>query len=190
MKNKKKKQLPLLLLALLFITTAAYGTRAYFTDEAKQEAEIKLTLGNLAITNETESWKYTGNGNTTAGYVKDTVITDAKDMKFVQPGDSFTRTFKFTNTGSLDQVVTLNTDILEKNADVQSPFTVSVGDLTNDKEYTLKSRKSITFDVKIEVPADTQGAYNGMDSFNGPNEYTLDYLQKAITVTVKQTNEQ
>ena len=49
MKNKKKKQLPLLLLALLFITTAAYGTRAYFTDQATQNAGIKLTLGNLSI---------------------------------------------------------------------------------------------------------------------------------------------
>ena len=52
MKNKKKKQLPLLLLALLFITTAAYGTRAYFTDQAEQKAGIELTLGNLDIENE------------------------------------------------------------------------------------------------------------------------------------------
>lgn len=197
MKNKKKKQLPLLLLALLFITAAAYGTRAYFTDDASQEADIKLTLGNLDIENVESKWVYNGEGNTTLAYSDGTEISNATDIKNVQPGDSFTRTFTFINNGSLNQNVTIDSDIPAKQATAENPFEVNVEPSITGNTTVLKTGETINFDVTITVPGITAGKYNVAGSYNvsnveqttNPDKYSLDYLAEIITVTAEQTNQ-
>lgn len=196
MKNKNKKQLPLLLLALLFITAAAYGTRAYFTDDASQEADIKLTLGNLDIENVESKWVYKGEGNTTLGYSDGTKIPNAEDIKNVQPGDSFKRTFKFINNGSLNQKVTVVSDILAKEATAENPFVVNVDPIITGNTTVLEKGQTINFDVTITVPGTTAGEYDVDGSYNvsnlvqtnNPDKYSLDYLAEIITVTAVQTN--
>jgi hypothetical protein len=191
MKNKKKKQLPLLLLALLFITTAAYGTRAYFTDQATQNSNIKLTLGTLNIDSDDASWYYKGLGNSTLGYTPDMLIS-TEEISKVQPGDSFIKTFKFKNNGSLTQEVKITNDFIVND----EPFVVSVNNLKiNDSNpvqsdyYTLTAGDTISIDVTISVPIDTMGNFGVAGSYNTDLEtYVYDAITDAVSVSAQQTN--
>lgn len=60
--SKKRKKLPLLLGALLLISLVAYGTRAYFSDSATEQAGIKLELGNVKIESVSTGWEYNKEG--------------------------------------------------------------------------------------------------------------------------------
>lgn len=197
MKNKKKKQLPLLLLALLFITAAAYGTRAYFTDNASQNANIKLTLGNLDIENDESKWVYNGEGNSTLGLADGAEIDNASDIINVQPGDSFTRTFKFVNNGSLIQNVTLSHTLIEL-----APFTLLVADpivtdsngevvVSENGNYVLSAGNTLNVQVTLAVPTSVLGKFNDTDSnnYNNLQDYVLDNINTVIKVEALQTND-
>jgi 2-keto-4-pentenoate hydratase/2-oxohepta-3-ene-1,7-dioic acid hydratase in catechol pathway len=197
MKNKKKKQLPLLLLALLFITTAAYGTRAYFTDQASQNAGIKLTLGNLNLDSSSIKWIYNGVNNALGTEVApDTkIISNPSNITNVQPGDVFTGTFKFENTGSLDQVVTITNDITEKDlfkVEISSPTIIKKNDSTGspvNEPYTLESGDFITVDVTLSVSTEGNHNYAALGSFNSPTAIAFDAIEKSVTVLAKQIND-
>lgn len=197
MKNKKKKQLPLLLLALLFITAAAYGTRAYFTDNASQNANIKLTLGNLDIENDESKWVYNGEGNSTLGLADGAEIDNASDIINVQPGDSFTRIFKFVNNGSLIQNVTLSHTLIEL-----APFTLLVADpivtdsngevvVSENGNYVLSAGNTLNVQVTLAVPTSVLGKFNDTDSnnYNNLQDYVLDNINTVIKVEALQTND-
>lgn len=197
MKNKKKKQLPLLLLALLFITAAAYGTRAYFSDDASQEADIKLTLGNLDIENDESEWVYNGEGNSALDFTVGAEIDNTSDIINVQPGDSFTRTFKFVNNGSLVQNVTLSHTLIEA-----APYTLSVADpivknsigevvVSESGNYVLSAGDTLNVQVTLAVPTSVLGKFNDTDSnnYNNLQEYVLDNINTVIKAEALQTND-
>ncbi len=124
----RRKKLPLLLGALLIISVAAYGTRAYFSDSESMQGDIKLELGNVDIEMEgNQKWIYTPqitedldannliNKNLTAtdtnigGKINSgATIDDSSNLKNVRPGDSFTKKFIVKNNNSLDVKLTLN----------------------------------------------------------------------------------
>ncbi|AEB30255.1 hypothetical protein CAR_c15970 [Carnobacterium sp. 17-4] len=102
----RMKKLPILLGTLLIISVAAYGTRAYFSDSAKQQANIVLELGNVEISTEDSEWVPTAAGTDLNKLGKDEK-TQNYSFKNVKPGDFFTRHYTIKNTGSLDTNVTL-----------------------------------------------------------------------------------
>lgn len=53
-----RNKLPLILAALLTLALVVYGTFAYFTDTATQNAGLQLTLGNVDIKTNPTKWKY------------------------------------------------------------------------------------------------------------------------------------
>jgi len=197
MKNKKKKQLPLLLLALLFITTAAYGTRAYFSDDASQDAGIKLTLGNLDIKEKSVVWEYTTaeskkNKKISVGVVEGTEIKNPADIQNVQPGDEFTGTFTFENTGTLDQVVTavntletLNEGIVKFDVNDQILVTKPDGSkVAESNEVTAEPGQLIKIKVVATVgTTENDNTYNTIDK-----KVAVDAIEKTITVNAVQSN--
>lgn len=204
MKNKKKKQLPLLLLALLFITTAAYGTRAYFTDNASQDSGISLQVGNLSIDPDDANsivWKYTplnGNANAKLGasyHSTTNVIDDPKEITNVQPGDAFTGVFTFKNTGSLIQVVEANNTFITANGN--DIFEIIIDD-SLFKNADANSKQSVvlepgdTVSVQLLVSVKTGDELNVTHNKTTENPLTdnsiaMTAIQGALTVTAVQT---
>ena len=204
MKNKKKKQLPLLLLALLFITTAAYGTRAYFTDNASQDSGIALQVGNLSIDKSDVNeivWKYTplNGSNSQLQDIYDPttkIIDDPSEIKKVQPGDAFTGTFTFKNTGSLRQVVTASNDFVAENNNGIFLTTIDnnlTNNTTNQTGNTVTVEPNETVSVKLIVTVSTDDQFNNTHNNGSGNAVTdtniaLTAIKGALNVTAVQTN--
>ena len=110
MKKNKKKQLPLLLIALLLISFGAYGTQAYFTDQNSHDGALELKLGDIQMSTNDLGWKYKFEENSTNF---NTNLNDNKDGTFtiVRTGDSFERIIKIENKGKLDQIININEKI-------------------------------------------------------------------------------
>lgn len=212
--SSRRKKLPLLLGALLVISVAAYGTRAYFSDSATQQADIKLELGNLDINSVDSKWKYTpehGIVNTAllAGKteIKDGVEidkTDAKNIKNVQPGDQFERTFIFTNVGNLAQNVTFKNTVTSDgifNVDFEQVDDNGSALPEQNNSTEINSKKSVRYKMTISIDTDNSfdETYNNKNSkdisedkliFNalGDNAETVDIIENSVTVTAVQTN--
>jgi len=207
--NNRRKKLPLLLGALLIISVAAYGTRAYFSDSATQQADIKLELGNLDIESVDSLWKYTPeNGKvnsalltgTTSVTNNMTVTTEnAKNITNVQPGDKFERIFEFKNVGSLEQNVTVKNTVSSNTDSIFNvnfePIEAASGLSTNG---IIKKDESVKYKMTISVNTDDSfdAAYNkknnktisGDTIFNALADKTSaeTLLKNAVTVTANQ----
>lgn len=208
----RRKKLPLLLGALLIISVAAYGTRAYFSDSATQQADIKLELGNLDIESVDSDWYYTpegGNINSVLFAGVDTVenkmkIEASNDIKNVQPGDQFTRNFTFKNEGSLVQNVTVNNVL---NNDVNSIFNATFirvesdgTDSSDQGTVTLNPTDSVNYKMVISVKTDSSfnPTHNrvGNDAAEGKHilnaisndDVTTSIIKSVVEVTAEQTN--
>ncbi len=207
------KKLPILLGTLLIISVAAYGTRAYFSDSASQQANIELTLGDVEIsTDKTKEWKYTplltGNNLDTAK-AKNTKLGKTKSddtMVYtnVRPGDSFTREYVIENTGSLDLKVELEysgqfsdtvlplksvgAEISKTNVKVKgTPFLISVnGLLTN---FTLKPKATEKYTVTITVDEEANNDFNlNNKKTNDLDKFTSDFVKETLNIKAVQMN--
>lgn len=200
----RMKKLPILLGTLLIISVAAYGTRAYFSDSAKQQANIVLELGNVDIsTDKTSDWDYEPlkdiKGLDNANYYNDRLIqetkvndkkldADNKEFTFrnVRPGDSFKRDYTIKNNGSLDakiDVVLSNSNInIEDGVYSDDPFTVTVSGL--DETSVLEAGEEEIYTVTITVKETIGDKFNAKN----PNEIVADYLSRNVTVKAIQEN--
>ncbi|MER2002350.1 MAG: hypothetical protein ABS862_06980 [Carnobacterium inhibens] len=202
----RRKKLPLLLGALLIISVAAYGTRAYFSDSAQMQGNIQLSLGDVDIsTDGTTSWIYkplqvTGtsldkNDSLGATVESDGSIKNAENITSVRPGDSFTRTYSIKNNGSLDVKVKLTSkealgqlsNYSDKVLPDDGAFTTTITGLKD--EFPLKSKESKTFDVTITVKTTVGDSFNtGSNKYEIGNKTAVNYLEKAININAEQTN--
>ncbi|MER2225926.1 MAG: hypothetical protein ABS916_02630 [Carnobacterium sp.] len=211
--TSRRKKLPLLLGALLIISVAAYGTRAYFSDSSTVQGDIQLSLGNVDISTEnTKGWKYeplavTGtpeldkNKNLSANVDKDESITDATDIKNVRPGDSFTKKYIIENKGSLDTKVNLKlanipvslASVVNDKKYPDGPFTIVINDLEENFELKGKKdgivdKKEFTITITVD-PSAVGNSYNkGHKEFLPANKITANYLQNTFSVNAEQTN--
>ncbi|AGY82835.1 TasA family protein [Carnobacterium inhibens] len=207
----RRKKLPLLLGALLIISVAAYGTRAYFSDSAQMQGNIELELGDVKITSTADAWKpapMDGSTNTDKEAnvnLNSSVINDGKltgiEYTNVRPGDSFTREYTITNNGSLDVNVNLNPSpdftgsdvevISENNVYRDGPFTFTIEGLDLKAPILFnKDNNSKKITVVITVDPETVGnEYNKKSiSYQGYNEMAKKYLGNIVEVTAVQTN--
>lgn len=107
-KNEKNHQgnrrYSILLLALLFIGMATYGTYAYFTDSTSVDGNIKLETGTVKFDElNPTNWEYQGDVNK-----KIDKKSAEHDFANVQPGDTFVKEVKVKYVGSLDGTVEVN----------------------------------------------------------------------------------
>lgn len=119
--NHKNRKYSILLLALLFIGVATYGTYAYFTDSKSIDGQLTLMKGQVSLGDvEDQNWTYQGNSGST-GTISDesfleynanlsngeenaTSTNSLKGTSFsnVLPGDTFTTAIDVKYTGSVD----------------------------------------------------------------------------------------
>ena len=209
--KKIKKYYPLIVGLVLLISVAAYGTRAYFTDSTSQEAGIELKLGSVEIKGVSDNWEY-NNKNVNDKQLEDTDGNSLNGTKFseketftnVKPGDSFTKTFTFTNESTLNSTFHFSEDI---NKAVTGPYRVDFavvsakdheGQQYNSDEvttqvlqsqqnsYTLKGKEEVKVSMTLTVDSDlADNKYNsGSNLFTNNNELSL--MKNSITVELEQ----
>lgn len=105
----KKKVIGMLLAGTLMV--GAVGSYAWFTDQAKVNGDIKLTMGTLDVKVIDSERGWTVEDETSEILNKD----NRTAFKNVRPGDTFARDFLVQNVGTLKQNVTvkINPDLLK-----------------------------------------------------------------------------
>lgn len=97
----KKKVIGMLLAGTLMV--GAVGSYAWFTDQAKVNGDIKLTMGTLDVKVIDSERGWTVEDETSEILNKD----NRTAFKNVRPGDTFEREFLVQNVGTLEQNVTV-----------------------------------------------------------------------------------
>lgn len=170
-KKKGNRRYSMLLLALLFIGTATYGTYAYFTDSTSVDGSIKLSTGTVSLSqiNSTE-WVYEGEG-------KNTLIKNTYEN--LQPGDGFKKTVEIKYLG------TLNATIAQKTAEIASVegFSYTI-EFKNEQGEEFDFTKEITPNTVINVIFTAK--VNDTKEKQKTNQLDLDSLTDAVTLTVEQ----
>lgn len=170
-KKKGNRRYSMLLLALLFIGTATYGTYAYFTDSTSVDGSIKLSTGTVSLSqiNSTE-WVYEGEG-------KNTLIENTYEN--LQPGDGFKKTVEIKYLG------TLNATIAQKTAEIASVegFSYTI-EFKNEQGEEFDFTKKITPNTVINVIFTAK--VNDTKEKQNTNQLDLDSLTDAVTLTVEQ----
>lgn len=200
----RRKKLPLLLGALLIISVAAYGTRAYFSDSAQMQANIVLELGNVKVTADGGSWVSTASG-------ENELVDNGKDdngnhlFKNVKPGDFFKRTYTIENKGSLKSNIKLkykgNYMKSQEGVALESlpgqlkstphripdtPFIVTINGLQT--EYTLEPSQQVNYDVIISVDKDAGKSFNNTNGTVDVTELANTFLNETLVIEANQAN--
>lgn len=105
--KRKSNRYSILMLALIFIGFATYGTYAYFTDSTSVGTDIELTAGTVSLGEAVSgNWQYDYKtfGN---GYDRKLNLSSDKTSTNLQPGDAFTKTVSLKYTGSLDATISV-----------------------------------------------------------------------------------
>ncbi|MFD2729957.1 SipW-dependent-type signal peptide-containing protein [Enterococcus camelliae] len=207
--NRKNRKYSILLLALLFIGVATYGTYAYFTDSKSVDGQLALTKGQVSLGEEHSDWTYKGNTGSGDDYAS--LKTDNKPLSLkndnisaqtgssfsdVLPGDTFKTTITVSYTGSVDATgtIALNTNGISKAIDYVVLFNnggeneqLSSATETINFSANDESTKKLTFTLIVHVPYNSLAenfAAEGRN--NGSTNTFLDSLTDAITVNVQQ----
>ncbi|WP_188204854.1 hypothetical protein [Desemzia incerta] len=200
MKNIKKFY-PLIVGLVFLISVAAYGTRAYFSDSTSEDAGINLTLGNVDVTSDSESWVYATEsqnnnmvveGAETKSGTKSTVKVDSNEQKLLKfvditnarPGDSFSKKFTFTNTGSLDQVLTFDS----KDNKTDGIFVVSWEKTGLDENESIILAPKEEFTATMTVTVDLTNAEQEYNEVTAKHVDSNNFVGKTVEVKTKQTN--
>ncbi|MFR4286183.1 MAG: SipW-dependent-type signal peptide-containing protein [Enterococcus italicus] len=208
--NHKNRKYSILLLALLFIGVATYGTYAYFTDSKSIDGQLTLTKGQVSLGEEHSDWTYKGNTGSGDDYAS--LKTDDKPLSLkndnispqsgssfsnVLPGDTFKTTITVSYTGSVDATgtIALNTNGISTKA---IDYVVFFNNGGENEQLSSKSKtinfsakeegtKKLTFTLIVHVPY-TSNAENFSEKGrnNGSTNAFLDNLTDAITVSVQQ----
>lgn len=214
--KKTKKYFPLVVGCIILLSVVAYGTRAWFTDSASEEAGIELTLGNVEITSEADSWKYEPENTE---YNKQLIVSDKTldaqesslgetvKIKNARPGDSFSKVFTFKNIGSLASKVAINHDMT---SDIPAPFsaTFEVTEISKtlsnykgetvpetvspDNGVILKGNEEAKIELVLTVDTNTENEFNYQkeaESQQFSEQTVLNLFDKAITVELIQADE-
>ncbi|MGE7367100.1 hypothetical protein ACQKKE_10815 [Desemzia incerta] len=183
MKNIKKFY-PLIVGLVLLISVAAYGTRAYFSDSTKEDAGIELKLGHVEI--ESFSTPWTINEKGTNNKVGKTVIDGKTYINKAKPGDSFSKTFTFTNKSSLKTKFKMTQNITTIDKKTSTAFDVSLK-LAKGKYNNIEYPE-----VKITNPSYSSTIKNPENPKETIHEILLEGKEQGnfvLTVSVKDQGE-
>lgn len=188
-KHNGNRRYSILLLALLFIGMATYGTYAYFTDSTSVNGNIKLTTGTVSLEQSKEKWKYNKNGNTA-------IDQQESELAFnnVQPGDSFTKIVTVQYKGSLDGTVTVNPFTPDQNSEgIDFKIKVDGTDVTeNGVKRPVAKGETFTVTLTATLPmGDEESHSSGEINRNNQENKVIDLtsLENAVEISVVQLGE-
>lgn len=186
-KKNGGRRYSILLLALLFIGFASYGTYAYFTDSTSVDGDIKLSTGTISLGDaKTEGWQYVpadGNEN-----------TERQGSTNLQPGDYFEKSVTVSYTGSLDAAMTAAVND-KVGADVTAKgfsYSASIDDTevaagNTSASVTVKPAETVKVTLKVGVPERAEAeVYADAAGRNMAGGISLDEIADAVTITVDQ----
>ena len=200
---KKNKTIAYMLAATLLVGGTFVGTKAWFTASGTVDSGLVVTTGSMGLSvTEEDNWTIvTPDGDRTE-------ITNQgakNNFKNVKPGDDFEKQVTITNTGSLNQVLTVTGGNINNN--LNENFTVSFKTQNNEEienitEFigtNLAPRASKTFKIVVETvenemssnDADTEANSSPIDGDKHDDEATtfdLKGVMGQITISAKQTN--
>lgn len=176
-KNEKKQQsnrrYSILLLALLFIGMATYGTYAYFTDSTSVDGNIKLSTGTVSLGKSETSWQ--------SNRTKEQGV----DFYNVQPGDVFEKTATVEYTGTLDGIVQVNQFTKEKLIEIANGLDYTIEIVTNKEGNEVT--KGDTFEVTLKVTVPGVDKARALEDGRQDKIIDLTGLENAVTFSVQQT---
>lgn len=199
--SQKRNKLPLLLGALLLISLAAYGTRAYFSDSATEQTGIELKLGNVQIISKSSGWTYNKEGK--AGQATLHKLEGEKvSYTNVSSGDTFTKKFVFKNVGNLRAQIKIGEQNIVEHPDANSlsnenqaysynegPYAIEI--ISNNGKFddlvtgtSIEPGGTLEFEMKISPFTDLDNKYNDNKDGGDKNleQIALDLLGKKVSV--------
>lgn len=198
---KKNKTIAYMLAATLLVGGTFLGTKAWFSAQVETDNGIKITMGTLDL--ELDETKTGSGANLIKGWelVRKTEDTESttggrhgeigNEFTEIRPGDTFVREFTITNTGSLDQIISLDNYSDKETQDKIFKFTIeSIKDQDNkdisviNNEFRLNADKHAT--VKLVLVPDAEALDNKYNA--GNNIFDLNQELGKITVTGRQIN--
>lgn len=188
-RNHGNRRYTMLLLALLFIGTATYGTYAYFTDSTSVNGNIKLKLGTVNLgeaTTKTE-WTYVGYGNGQNGQINKIQTNDAAfDFVNVQPGDQFTKEVTVSYEGTLDGTIEIeNTYTDQTGLTLEAKVNNQAGAL-DSAITTVSPGEKFTVTLTATVPVGEAESFGNDRNIAGGTTIDLTALAEAVTITATQ----
>lgn len=189
---KSKKLMGLLLAGSILVGATGAGSYAYFTDAVKTDANLTIAMGNLDIEIEEaaadEQWWVRGE---TESWDEDFAPTDS--YANVRPGDTFERTVKVINAGSLK--AKLDVAIADM-AGIEVAPGVTFGqvfDFTSSAsgEVVLEKGEELDVQLVLTVKTDLGNDLNANNGSEDLHEINIDELladTQFITITANQVN--
>lgn len=194
--KRKSNRYSILMLALIFIGFATYGTYAYFTDSTSVGTDIELTAGTVSLGEaESGNWKYV-NWDSDYNRGKELTKNDNSELNGnsssnLQPGDAFQKVITIKYQGSLDAKVTVENvetvikQIQAKNFDAE----ITINN-ENNNTFTVKPNEDIIITVKVGLPfnsnAEAYTSDSSSESRNVNQGINLDNIADEITITASQ----
>lgn len=185
-KHNGNRRYSILLLALLFIGMATYGTYAYFTDSTSVSGNIELKTGTVKLEQSKANWNYNKNGNTA-------IDKQESELAFtnVQPGDSFTKTVTVQYKGTLDGTVTVKPFTLDEVIKgLNFKIKVDGTDVTeNGVERPVVKDETFTVTLTATLPMGDEESHSSAETNRNNQEnkvIDLTELEKAVEISVVQ----
>ena len=197
---KKNKTIAYALAATLLVGGTFAGTKAWFSDKVETDNGIKITMGTLDL-------ELKENGATQEGVnegwklIRDEkVISDKlgskkesreeskngdikKEHINIRPGDYFEREFTVKNTGSLDQIVKIDSNLVHGVYNHYFELTIEDGkDTLLTNEFRLESNDQKTIKLKLQPHEEA------LDNTQQGKTFNFEELFSDITLTGRQVN--
>lgn len=197
MKNTQKKsrnKYGLLLLALLLIGVASYGTYAYFTDSSTIASDITLKTGTVKFDEVAKNvkWDYVPNTKLDNDKINDKNLNNAKEKgegagtvyTNLRPGDYFQKEVEVVYSGSLDATLAAEINQTALNQINTANYAVTVSAVAVPaKPNTYK------VNLRVGVPLnDASEKFAGTNGRNTTDGVSLAAIENAVTITAVQSN--
>lgn len=201
---RKNKTIAYMLAATLLVGGTFVGTKAWFSDKVETDNGIKITMGTLDLElkengageeGENKGWKLVRDEKVISSYFnlgsqkeskEDSKNGDIKKEHVnIRPGDYFEREFTVKNTGSLDQIVKVDSKLVH--GVYNHLFELTINDegkdiLINTNEFRLNPGESKTVKLKLQPTA------SGLDNSEQGKTFNFEELFSDITLTGRQVN--
>lgn len=189
--KKIKKYFPLITGLVILLSVAAYGTRAYFTDSAEEQVGINLTLGTVSVSSQSEEWQYVPNNGVNSDIEGISESEPSKDgtIEYARPGDAFTKVFTFTNKGTLEQILTFDSNGNDSVGAFDVSWEGSIFDENNSIILPKNHGTEVTMKISVPLNGNEAVAFSkeGANSNNKVKNINQ-FIGSSVKVQAEQTN--